>query len=70
MIRNEAGQLGLGDTKDRFCPVLIEAITGYHIVKVTTFNSTFLLKKTSPYYLFFSNLYVGWEIIKYSPMYR
>jgi alpha-tubulin suppressor-like RCC1 family protein len=34
--RNENGQLGQGDTKDRFCPTLIEDITGYHIVKIAT----------------------------------
>jgi alpha-tubulin suppressor-like RCC1 family protein len=34
--RNESGQLGLGDTKDRFCPTLIEEITGHHVVKIAT----------------------------------
>jgi len=37
--RNEAGQLGLGDTKDRFVPTLINEITGYEIVEVATGKS-------------------------------
>jgi len=34
--RNENGQLGLGDTKDRHCPQLVSEISGYHIVKIVT----------------------------------
>ena len=37
--RNEKGQLGLGDTKDRKCPTLVEALSGYRIVKVATGKS-------------------------------
>jgi len=34
--RNEAGQLGLGDTTDRFVPTLVNDITGYDVVEVAT----------------------------------
>lgn len=34
--RNEAGQLGLGHTKDRQCPTLINELTGHTIVQVAT----------------------------------
>jgi len=34
--RNEKGQLGLGDTKDRKCPTLVNALSGYRIVKAAT----------------------------------
>jgi len=34
--RNEAGQLGLGDTSDRFVPTLVNDITGYDVVEVAT----------------------------------
>jgi alpha-tubulin suppressor-like RCC1 family protein len=34
--RNEAGQLGLGDTDDRFVPTLVTAISGYEVVEVAT----------------------------------
>jgi len=34
--RNENGQLGVGNTKDKFCPTLVNEISGYHIVKITT----------------------------------
>jgi len=37
--RNETGQLGLGDTKDRQCPTLIESLSGYKIIKVVTGKS-------------------------------
>ena len=28
------GQLGLGDTKDRFCPTMIPELSGHNVVKV------------------------------------
>jgi len=34
--RNEAGQLGLGDTEDRFVPTLVNALSGYDVVEVAT----------------------------------
>ena len=34
--RNEKGQLGLGDTKDRKCPTKIKDINGYKVVKAAT----------------------------------
>ena len=34
--RNDKGQLGLGDTKDRKCPTLVEALSGYRVVKIAT----------------------------------
>ena len=34
--RNEKGQLGVGDTKDRKCPTLIKEISGHKIVRVAT----------------------------------
>lgn len=34
--RNEKGQLGLGDTKDRKCPALVAELTGHKVVKVAT----------------------------------
>ena len=34
LFRNETGQLGLGNTKDKYTPTLVNDITGYHIVKV------------------------------------
>lgn len=34
--RNEKGQLGLGDTKDRKCPSLVKDMSGYKVVKVAT----------------------------------
>ena len=34
MFRNEMGQLGLGDTKDRFCPTVITELSGHNVVKV------------------------------------
>jgi len=34
--RNDKGQLGLGDTKERKCPTLIKELTGYKIVSVAT----------------------------------
>jgi len=34
--RNEKGQLGLGDMKDRKCPTLLTELTGYNIVCVAT----------------------------------
>ena len=34
MLRNEMGQLGLGDTKDRFCPTVITELSGHNVVKV------------------------------------
>jgi len=37
--RNEMGQLGLGDSKDRFVPQLVKEITGYDIVEVATGKS-------------------------------
>jgi len=37
--RNETGQLGLGDTTDRFVPTLINDITGYDVVEVATGKS-------------------------------
>eukprot|EP00092_Neocalanus_flemingeri_P012381 GFUD01013349.1.p1 GENE.GFUD01013349.1~~GFUD01013349.1.p1 ORF type:complete len:457 (-),score=135.52 GFUD01013349.1:130-1500(-) len=37
--RNEAGQLGLGDSKDRFVPTLVTDITGYDVVEVATGKS-------------------------------
>lgn len=33
--RNEKGQLGLGDLKDKRCPTLVEALDGYRIVSCT-----------------------------------
>jgi len=37
--RNEAGQLGLGDTDDHFVPKLVKEITGYEVVEVATGKS-------------------------------
>lgn len=37
--RNECGQLGLGGTKDKFVPTLINEITGHEIVEVATGKS-------------------------------
>ena len=37
--RNEAGQLGVGDTKDKFVPTLIQELTGHTIVEVATGKS-------------------------------
>jgi len=37
--RNDKGQLGLGDTNDRKCPMLIKELTGYKIVSVATGKS-------------------------------
>jgi len=34
--RNEKGQLGLGDTKDRKCPTLVKELTGHRVVSVAT----------------------------------
>jgi len=34
--RNEAGQLGLGDTDDRFVPTMVNALSGYEVVEVAT----------------------------------
>jgi len=34
--RNENGQLGLGDTKDRYVPSLVQELTGHTIVSVAT----------------------------------
>ena len=34
--RNEKGQLGLGDTKDRKCPTLLKEISGHKVVKAAT----------------------------------
>ena len=34
--RNEKGQLGIGDAKDRKCPTLVKELTGYKIVSVAT----------------------------------
>jgi len=34
--RNEKGQLGLGDTKDRKCPTLVKDISGHKVVKAVT----------------------------------
>ena len=33
--RNEKGQLGLNDLKDRKCPTLVTALDGYRVVKAT-----------------------------------
>jgi len=37
--RNEAGQLGLGGTKDQFVPKVVSDLTGYEIVEVATGKS-------------------------------
>jgi len=37
--RNDKGQLGLGDSKDRKCPTLIKELAGYNIVSVATGKS-------------------------------
>jgi alpha-tubulin suppressor-like RCC1 family protein len=34
--RNEKGQLGLGDTKDRRCPTLVNSLSGHRVVKAAT----------------------------------
>ena len=34
--RNEKGQLGIGDAKDRKCPTLVKELTGHNIVSVAT----------------------------------
>ena len=34
--RNEKGQLGVGDTKDRKCPTLVKELTGHRVVSVAT----------------------------------
>jgi alpha-tubulin suppressor-like RCC1 family protein len=34
--RNEKGQLGIGDTKDKKCPTLVKGLTGHKIVSVAT----------------------------------
>jgi len=37
--RNEKGELGLGDTKDRQCPTLISELSGHTVIKVCTGKS-------------------------------
>ena len=37
--RNEKGQLGLGDTKDRKCPTLVTGLSDYRVVKAATGRS-------------------------------
>jgi len=34
--RNEGGQLGLNDTKDRYVPTLVTAISGYQVIEVAS----------------------------------
>ena len=34
--RNEDGQLGLGDSKDKMVPTLVQELTGYNIVEIAT----------------------------------
>jgi len=34
--RNENGQLGLGDSKDKMVPTLVQELTGYNIVEIAT----------------------------------
>lgn len=34
--RNEGGQLGLDDQSDRFCPTLVQELTGYNVVEIAT----------------------------------
>ena len=34
--RNEKGQLGLGDAKDRKCPTLVKELTGHKVVSIAT----------------------------------
>ena len=34
--RNEKGQLGIGDAKDRKCPTLLKELTGHKVVSVAT----------------------------------
>ena len=34
--RNEKGQLGIGDAKDRKCPTLVKELTGHKVVSVAT----------------------------------
>merc|ERR1711997_1088181 len=34
--RNEKGQLGIGDAKDRKCPTLVKELTGHKVVSVVT----------------------------------
>jgi len=34
--RNEGGQLGLGDTDDRFVPTMVNALSGYEVIEVAT----------------------------------
>ena len=45
--RNERGQLGVNDLKDRKCPTLVEALTGYRIVATAAgrMHSLFLTGK-------------------------
>lgn len=45
--RNERGQLGVNDLKDRKCPTLVEALTGYRIVATAAgrMHSLFLTEK-------------------------
>lgn len=37
--RNEKGQLGLGDTKDRKCPTLVSGLSDHRVVKAATGKS-------------------------------
>ena len=34
--RNEKGQLGIGDAKDRKCPTLLKELTGHKVVSIAT----------------------------------
>jgi len=34
--RNEKGQLGIGDAKDRKCPTLVKELTGHKVVSAAT----------------------------------
>ena len=57
--RNEKGQLGLGDTKDRKCPTLVKELTGHRVVSVATGrnHSVFLTgtQNKTIFYSFVSN---------------
>jgi alpha-tubulin suppressor-like RCC1 family protein len=61
--RNDKGQLGLGDTKDRKCPTLVEALSGYRVVKIATGKNHSLFLTGKMFNLFFEIYLVSLCII-------
>lgn len=64
--RNEKGQLGLGDTKDRKCPALVTALSDYKIVKAATGknHSLFLTGECSLCFRICSKTPQKWRMFK------